>query len=95
MSYIIPYIVASVIIGIGVDYFIQIIESRLLRIIICLGIFLISYLVALRLFDRDNLNFLLSLLPRRRNLKNRALQTMSKAFAPTEYISSIILTGIV
>lgn len=65
MSYIIPYIVASVIIGIGVDYFIQIIESRLLRIIICLGIFLISYLVALRLFDRDNLNFLLSLLPRR------------------------------
>lgn len=61
----IPYIVASVIIGIGVDYFIQIIESRLLRIIICLGIFLISYLVALRLFDRDNLNFLLSLLPRR------------------------------
>lgn len=59
------YIVASVIIGIGVDYFIQIIESRLLRIIICLGIFLISYLVALRLFDRDNLNFLLSLLPRR------------------------------
>ncbi len=71
MSYIFPYVVASITIAFGVDFLIQIIESGLLRIIIGSGIFVICYLLVLYIFDRENLNFMFSLLPISRFRKDK------------------------